>query len=249
MNRKEAIKFFNDWLWDCTNRKTKGMRWEWHHKEDTISMLMDITNSAPKPLKWLEGSEIIKKGNTEKTTKPITINLFGGPGTGKSTISAGIFSLLKMHDVNTELITEFAKDLTWEERNKTLSNQYYIWGKQYHRMWRVKNKVDVIVTDSPLPLSIIYDNDAPECFKETVLHSFNDEFDNMNYFLIRDKEFNPKGRNQTEKEAKKLDSMIPLLLHKYNVKFKVKIGSYESINDITKRILKRLNKTINLKLA
>ena len=46
----------------------------------------------------------------------LTVNLFGGPGTGKSTTSAAVFSLLKMHGVNAELITEFAKDLTWEKR-------------------------------------------------------------------------------------------------------------------------------------
>ena len=40
------------------------------------------------------------------------INLFGGPGTGKSTGAAYIFAKLKMCGVNCELITEFAKDMT-----------------------------------------------------------------------------------------------------------------------------------------
>jgi len=117
--------------------------------------------------------------------KPITINLFAGPSAGKSTSAAAVFSLLKMHDVNAELFTEFAKDLTWEKRHRTLDNQYYIWGKQYHKMWRVKDQVDVLITDSPLLLGIIYGDQKPVCFKDTVLHSFSEKFDNMNYFLMR----------------------------------------------------------------
>lgn len=40
----------------------------------------------------------------------ILINLFGAPGTGKSTGAAYIFSQLKMKGINAELVTEFAKD-------------------------------------------------------------------------------------------------------------------------------------------
>ncbi len=54
------------------------------------------------------------------------VNLFGGPSAGKSTTAAGVFALLKLHDLRSELVTEFAKDLTWEKREKTLNNQYYI---------------------------------------------------------------------------------------------------------------------------
>jgi adenylylsulfate kinase-like enzyme len=39
------------------------------------------------------------------------INLFGGPGTGKSTLAAALFTDLKMKGINAELVTEFAKDL------------------------------------------------------------------------------------------------------------------------------------------
>lgn len=46
---------------------------------------------------------------------PLVINMFGGPCTGKSTTATAVFSLLKMHDVNIEYTSEFAKDLTWEK--------------------------------------------------------------------------------------------------------------------------------------
>jgi len=181
-------------------------------------------------------------------SKPIVINMFAGPGCGKSTSAAAVFSLLKMHDVNAELITEFAKDLTWEERRRTLNNQMYIWGKQYHRMWRVKDRVEVIVTDSPLLLGMIYGKDNPDCFNEMILHSFN-EFDNMNYFLLREKKFNPKGRNQTEEESKKLDDDILFMIAENDIRYKIIPGNYEGINDIAKRVLRRLNKKMEISLG
>lgn len=52
---------------------------------------------------------------------PIVINLFGGPGSGKSTGAAYIFSQLKMKGINCELITEYAKDKTWEKNFVALS--------------------------------------------------------------------------------------------------------------------------------
>jgi len=181
--------------------------------------------------------------------RPITINLFGGPGSGKSTASAAVFSLLKMHEINAELVTEFAKDLTWEERFKTLSNQYYIWGKQHNRMWRIRDKVDVIVTDSPLLLSIIYGEEKPTCFKETVLHSFNDGFDNVNYVLTRSKAFNKCGRTRNEEESKKLDLITTEMLNSYKIGFRTVPGNYTGANIIIKDALKRLGKKIKLELS
>ena len=88
----------------------------------------------------------------------ILINLFGAPGAGKSSGAAYIFSKLKMNGINTELVTEFAKDKVWENNNEVFKNQAYIFGKQYFKISRVADKVDVIVTDSPLLLSAFYNN-------------------------------------------------------------------------------------------
>jgi ABC-type glutathione transport system ATPase component len=56
-------------------------------------------------------------------SETIMVNIYGGPGCGKSTTAAGVFTLLKIHKIDCELVTEFAKDLTWENRHKTLENQ------------------------------------------------------------------------------------------------------------------------------
>ena len=43
----------------------------------------------------------------------MVVNLFGAPGAGKSTGAAYIFAILKMHGIDAELVTEFAKDKLW----------------------------------------------------------------------------------------------------------------------------------------
>ena len=55
--------------------------------------------------------------------KPIAINLFGAPGVGKSTGSACVFADLKKEGVNAELISEYAKDKTWEHNSVALGCQ------------------------------------------------------------------------------------------------------------------------------
>jgi len=177
----------------------------------------------------------------------LLVNLFAGPGCGKSTTAAGVFSLLKMHDINCELVTEFAKDLTWEERYKTLENQYYVWGKQHHRLWRIKDQVDVMITDSPLILNLVYGKDKPTCFKNTVLASFN-EFNNINYFLKRLKIYNPKGRNQTEDESRVIDYDVLKTLLEYDIKYDTAPGNYSGINQITEEILEKLQELVKYKI-
>lgn len=54
------------------------------------------------------------KKDIENYKKPLVINLFGAPGAGKSTGAAIVFAELKKRGVNAELVTEFAKDKTWE---------------------------------------------------------------------------------------------------------------------------------------
>ena len=90
----------------------------------------------------------------------IVINLFGPPGSGKSTGAAEVFAALKKLGVNAELVTEFAKDKTWEHNATALGCQEYVFGKQSYRLARCRNDVDVIVTDNPLPLSLLYNQDA-----------------------------------------------------------------------------------------
>lgn len=171
----------------------------------------------------------------------LLINLFGGPGAGKSTGAAYIFSQLKMAGVNAELVTEFAKDKVWEGNKEVFKNQAYIFGKQYFKISRCADKVDVIITDSPLLLSIVY-NDNPvlgDSFNETVKNVFS-SFNSMNYILSREKEYNPVGRNQTESEAKEVDVQVRAMLDQEKIPYEVVAGNELGYDYIVYRVLEQL---------
>lgn len=136
------------------------------------------------------------------------INLWGGPGAGKSTTAAGLFNLLKqVPGLRVELVTEFAKDLTYERNLVGLQNQLYILGHQDHRLRRLEGKVDFVITDSPLPLGIAYL--TPEYqemdLDETILDAYA-RYTNYDFLLRRKKPYATYGRNQTEHEALTIDA-------------------------------------------
>lgn len=167
--------------------------------------------------------------------KTLVVNLYGGPGCGKSTTAAGVFFELKTRGINSELAAEFAKDLTWENRHHTLLDQIYVFGKQFYRIFRLLGKVDVIVTDSPIILSLVYDAEKRESLKTLAL----DEHRKMwsyNILLNRKKTYNPKGRNQTEDEAKVLDKRIYDLLSTNGIGFETVGGTTEGIKHIADKI-------------
>jgi adenylate kinase family enzyme len=158
--------------------------------------------------------------------KTKVINLYGGPGTGKSTTAAALFAELKLRGINCEYIQEYAKDRAWEFGTnhlgvpKVLQAQEYIFGKQHFRMRRVAQDVEVIVTDCPLFLGLVYmPDDFPIPSLRDAIREAYDMYDNFDVFLHRTKTYNPKGRFQTEDEAKELDTVVRKVLEKQNVPY------------------------------
>lgn len=176
----------------------------------------------------------------------IVVNLFAGPGSGKSTTAAGIFSILKLHEINCEYVPEFAKDLTWENRFKTLENQIYIFAKQQHRLWRMIDQVDVVVTDAPLIQGLAYIEKKPS-LTQLVMSQAN-EFNNLNFFLTRVKVYNPKGRFQTMEEAMELDTKIINTLMSNKIVFKDVHGDKNAINEIAQVVLNKLEIDMKFKV-
>lgn len=147
------------------------------------------------------------------------INLFGGPGCGKSTIAAGLFYELKRRRLNVELVTEYAKDLLYSDHLETMmENQEVIYAEQNFRMQRLIGKVDYVVTDSPILLSAVYPvinhvlfgtkewPALPE-FQALVRKQFRC-YDNVNIWLARPDDYDDTGRLQDEGQAKWIDQVI-----------------------------------------
>jgi nicotinamide riboside kinase len=147
----------------------------------------------------------------------LVVNLFGGPGTGKSQTAYGLSYFLKLAGIDVEFVSEYAKDAVWDDSLTKLQNQIYVFGKQHHKLWRVARNVDVTVTDSPIILSAYY-NESFENLTPLVLEAHN-QFNTLNVFLVRVKDYNPNGRYQTEDEAKAIDPEVRALLDELGVPY------------------------------
>ena len=171
----------------------------------------------------------------------LVVNLFGAPGSGKSTGAAYVFSKLKMLGVNAELVTEFAKDKVWEGSEAVFKNQAYIFGKQYFRISRLQDKVDVVITDSPILLSSFYANDPVlgEEFDTLITKVFN-SYDSLNVFIDRVKPYNPAGRFQNEQESDKLKKEMVDFLLQHNILTLHYNGDIEGYDKLVEDILELL---------
>lgn len=176
----------------------------------------------------------------------LIINYLGGPSAGKSTMASGLFYKLKMKGINTELITEYAKDKTWEKNYTALNNQLYISANQIYRQERVENQVDVIVTDSPIILGSFYWNDKnlkkTNSYNNLLLEIFKEK-NNMTIFVKRKKVYNPIGRNQTEEEAEEIDRKILNFLEHNKICYVTVDGTVKGLDELFEIVLEELNKT------
>lgn len=169
----------------------------------------------------------------------IVINLIGAPGTGKSTLASELFSKMKWSGYDVELVSEYAKELVWEERKETFKNELYLFAKQHHRIFRLNKKVKYIITDRPLILSLFYNykyGDNSLEFKNIVMHEIN-KFKNINIFLNRTKPFVEKGRNQTEEESDEFAKEM-LRIVKENTELHFQMDCIASVTAL--RILEKL---------
>lgn len=166
------------------------------------------------------------------------INLFGGPGVGKSTLAAGVFYYLKQNRVSCELVTEYAKTLTWENRQSTLQCQPYVFSKQLYGLEVLIDQVDIIVTDSPICLSLFYQADKyPPSFSQSVIDIFN-TFNNCNFYIHRENDqYDESGRISDIEFAKNIDSRILSFLDKHNIDYITIPRSFESVELIGNKII------------
>lgn len=145
----------------------------------------------------------------------IVINLFGGPGCGKSTLAAELYYKLKRMGKSVELVREYVKDWAWQNRKVGIYDQLYIVGKQSHKEVSLYGKVDFIVTDSPLLLSPFYQeyySGKPSYVLPAVEGLLAQAEENgvthWNFALSREKAYVSAGRYETEEQAKDIDKAM-----------------------------------------
>jgi hypothetical protein len=150
-----------------------------------------------------------------KYMKPTRINIYGGPGCGKSTIAAWLFGELKARGVVCELAQEYAKKWAYEKKKIHGYDQIYIMGKQIQREYDLmKAGVKIIISDSPVVLSYVYANFYFGNKRQMVegvrriVSSFVKECDNINIRLLRVGKYSTLGRYEDERLAREVDKAI-----------------------------------------
>jgi hypothetical protein len=144
------------------------------------------------------------------------LNLFGGPGTGKSTLAAELFSELKKLGLSVELVREYIKSWVWGGRGVNELDHLYLLGKQLSNESLLYGKVDYVVTDSPFLLAGVYQHldtkgkhsYALQAAKECIKHAESTGVVYRNIYLKRSVPYDPEGRWENEDEAAKVDQFI-----------------------------------------
>jgi hypothetical protein len=157
------------------------------------------------------------------------INLFGGPGIGKSTQASGLFTEMKRNHMSVEYTYEFPKEVAWEGNISQLKDQFFITANQHRNISRLYGKVDYIIVDSPIILGCFYEQRYGEGYPAShygksglsnFLWNLFKQYDNINILLKRNNEtYDPNGRIQDLQEAEEIDEDIRQTLLINNIPF------------------------------
>lgn len=162
------------------------------------------------------------------------IDLFAGPGAGKSTLAAKTFAQMKEEGESVELVREYVKDWAWRGEPVRRWDGPYLLAKQLRRESALYDKVDVIITDSPMLMTAIYEerfypgskmlfNLATDLLKqqeqERIIH--------IPCLVKRFKPYVPKGRFETQEQALDMDQRCKRFLDKHQV-----YNVVSNVNDI-----------------
>lgn len=164
------------------------------------------------------------------------LNLYGGPGTGKSTTAAGVYYELKRRGYNVEMAREYAKDVVWEGRRHLLTDQIYIFAKQLKRITDLLGKVQLVITDSPVLFSLVYGASYPRAF-HILVEDERSKMENIDILLTRVKPYESAGRVHNEKEAKVLDGTMKQMLDEEGITYHTVIANNDAVWDIVQKVL------------
>jgi hypothetical protein len=139
------------------------------------------------------------------------ICLFSGPGSGKSTTSARLFSELKVRGYDVEYILEYIKTWAHEGRKPVSYDQFYVFAKQLKSEDTVLRSVQTIVTDCPVMLNVAFScfYNTPGCQEMVgIAQQFDRDFPPLNFFIERTVGYVQKGRYESQEQAIAFDVFL-----------------------------------------
>ena len=171
------------------------------------------------------------------------INVFAGPGAGKSMFCMELLAEMKKVGVNkgftSEYVSEAAKKYVWTESpimDGSEIHQTILLGEQLHKLERLNGNVDYIISDSPLILNALYNKELTYGYEEMIVRMFK-KYDTCNLFLERDLSvpYETAGRLQTLEGAIEIDKKIKRFLQRHNIR-------YQNTNYDPKGVIKKIIK-------
>jgi hypothetical protein len=143
----------------------------------------------------------------------LCVNCYGGPGSGKSVLSAALYADLKKKHIDCQLVTEIATDLVLERNATALANQVFVFANTQYKLNNAYQNTKIAITDSPLLLSAIYNPNTSSHLIDLIFEQYH-KFNNINIFIDRDLShpFSENGRIHSITQSITLDNQIKHLL-------------------------------------
>jgi nucleoside-triphosphatase THEP1 len=170
--------------------------------------------------------------------KKCVVSLYGGPGCGKTTAAASLYAHLKQKGLNVEMAPEIAKEFVLEENKVALSYQLMVWANQCYRIYAAYRHADIVITDAPILLGAIYNENASPAFIDVIMEQY-DSFNNINIVVPRQDTIGHSmvGRLHSLTQSISIDNQIVHLLDRHNIPYMTYQGDNELL---TNRILEEL---------
>jgi len=169
----------------------------------------------------------------------VRVNLFSGPGCGKSTTAARLFSDLKRRwgdktDPQVELVMEYIKEWAWLKRIPRSWDQFYIFAQQLKREDVVlRHNHTNVITDSPVWMQLAYMKRGNAPFYKAcqlAASEFDKGTDSFNIVLKRSVPYQSEGRYETSEQAVEMDNLVRSTLADHGVSWQ----EYDPVNDYDK---------------
>lgn len=150
------------------------------------------------------------------------INFFGVPSVGKTTMSTGMFHFCKARAHKCELISELAREWAYADRPIKSFDQIYLATSQMHREDTLlsRDKVEFIITDSPMLLNIFYSEIHDQRFLAPLMEIhelFEQRYPSVNLYIKKNPRsvFESEGRHHSKSQLAELSERLDSFLSKH----------------------------------
>lgn len=173
-----------------------------------------------------------------ESNKALVVNFFGAPGARKSTMAYGLAYALRCKGIVAEVSWEVAKEYVYA--GEPLPNQLVLANMQAGRLRDLARAVDVVITDSPLPMGLLYSDTERWELKDICLGEFK-AYNNLNYFLyVMQKTYTQTGRLHDLNQAMDLQAKLASLLEEKGISYEPLSSTDEGISIVVDDVVEKL---------